>query len=94
MVYIEASEVQARFSELVERVLAGEEVRFRQGGAEIAMRRTDDERMARMRQMETEGKLKMPLRLGEYWEPKPVPAADGGNVGAVEALIADRESGF
>ena len=94
MLYVEASEVQARFAELVEQVLSGEEVRFLQAGREIVMRRTDDDLMVKLRQQEAEGKVQMPSNLGEYWPPEPVPAADGGNVGAVEALLADRESGY
>lgn len=54
----------------------------------------DAELWARMLQQEAEGKITIPPRFGEYWAPEPVPAVDGGYVGAVEALTADRESGF
>ncbi len=54
----------------------------------------DAELWARMLQQEAEGIITIPPHVGAYWPPEPVAAADGGYVGAVEALIADRESGF
>lgn len=91
MLYVEASEVQARFSELMEKVLAGEEVRFRQGGQEIALRRTDDDLMAKMRRQEADGRLTIPPKFGQRGAYRPVDAIDGGFGGTVEAAIEERD---
>lgn len=46
---------------------------------------------ARMFQQEAEGKITIPPRFGERRERHPIQAIGGGYVGAVEALIEERD---
>ena len=91
---MEASEVPARWAELYQRLREGEAVTVREAGREVArMSRSEDEAMARLRELEAEGKATIPPRFGERGKYDPVRAVDGGYVGAVEAVIEERRSG-
>lgn len=90
---MEASEVPSRWAELVQRVRDGESISVQQDGREVVrMNRGEDEAMAKLRKLEAEGKIRIPPRFGEYWTPEPVSAIDGGYVGALDALLEERES--
>jgi hypothetical protein len=94
MLYVEASEIPSRFDELVAKVLAGEEVRFRQNGREVAIHRLDSFLTSDLARLQSEGRVSIPPDFGKVRVRNQVAAVDGGFVGAADAVISERESGY